>query len=306
MLTDFIYSQLGRMKNRSNSYKNSFRTVADHIKKFQTHTGIILYLDNVTEDIGSEFIHFLTHYGRLKKEKGKPEGLMSNTVTCIWWRVSTVLRKAEQQGHKVNVGFENVTTEREDANAIYLTVCELNKLNELKNLSKEAKAVRDRFLLGCYTALRFGDYSQLNSGNIVGDKYIEVKTRKTGARVVIPVHPVVRKILKRNGGDFPALPSQQSFGATIKRVCKKAGIDEPVLYERTIGGRVVRKRVKKYELVSSHTARRTGATNMYLAGIPTFRVMLLTGHTTEQSFFKYIRIQREENARTLSEHPFFK
>jgi integrase len=70
--------------------------------------------------------------------------------------------------------------------------------------------------------------------------------------------------------------------------------------------KIVRKRVKKYALVSSHTARRTGATNMYLAGVQTFRIMLITGHTTEQSFFKYIRIEREENARVLSEHPFFK
>ena len=59
-------------------------------------------------------------------------------------------------------------------------------------------------------------------------------------------------------------------------------------------------------LVISHTARRSGATNMYLAGIPTFRIMLLTGHTTEESFFKYIRIGKEENANVLSEYPFFK
>jgi integrase len=78
------------------------------------------------------------------------------------------------------------------------------------------------------------------------------------------------------------------------------------MYERTVGTRVVKRLVKKYTLVSTHTARRTGATNMYLSGIPVARIMLLTGHKTEQSFFRYIRIEREENAKTLSEHPFFK
>jgi len=77
------------------------------------------------------------------------------------------------------------------------------------------------------------------------------------------------------------------------------------LYERTIGLKVVRKRMKKYELVSSHTARRSAATNMYLSGIPTARIMLLTGHTTEQSFFRYIRIEKEENANILAESIFF-
>ena len=36
------------------------------------------------------------------------------------------------------------------------------------------------------------------------------------------------------------------------------------------------------------------------------RIMLLTGHKTEQAFFKYIRIEKEENAKILAEHIFFK
>jgi integrase len=195
--------------------------------------------------------------------------------------------------------------EPEDANAVYLTVGELKRINHLKGLSKEVAAVRDRFLVGCYTALRYGDYSALTKSDIIKGK-IYAKTNKTGRLVVIPVHPVISEVLKRNKGELPPLPSQQAFGATIKRVCKKAGVVNEIMYERTVGARVVKKRVKKYELVSSYTARRTGATNMYLAGIPTARIMLLTRHKTEQSFFKYIRIEREENARTLSEHPFFK
>lgn len=46
--------------------------------------------------------------------------------------------------------------------------------------------------------------------------------------------------------------------------------------------------------------------NMYLAGIPTAKIMLFTGHQTEDSFFKYIRIGKQENAKELAEHPFFK
>jgi hypothetical protein len=70
--------------------------------------------------------------------------------------------------------------------------------------------------------------------------------------------------------------------------------------------KIERKNHLKWQLVSSHTARRSGATNMYLAKIPTFRIMLITGHKTEQAFFKYIRITSEENAVILANHPFFK
>lgn len=65
-------------------------------------------------------------------------------------------------------------------------------------------------------------------------------------------------------------------------------------------------RVKRYALVGSHTARRSFATNLYLSGISAGRIMLLTGHKTEEAFFRYIRINKEENAKILSEHAFFK
>ena len=183
---------------------------------------------------------------------------------------------------------------------------ELQRINSLPHLPAKLATVRDRFLLGCFTALRYSDYSTLTRRNIVGGN-IEIKTRKTGKKVVIPIHPVVRDVLQRNGGDFPKVTvSLHTFGVRLRQVCRLAGIHSYVLYERTIGVKVIRKRVKKYTMVTSHTARRTGATNMYLAEIPTFRIMLITGHKTEESFFRYIRINKEENAKILATHPFFK
>ena len=302
LLTDFIYSFITKSKRR-HDYKRRYRNLANHIKNFQHNTGLILYVDNVTEQIFEEFIYYLKSQGRIKGNKDNP-GLMTNTIRSLVWNLKLVLKKAAHR-YDIDIQIDNINVEQEEVQAIYLTLDELDRLNKLKNLSKEARAVCDRFLLGCFTALRFSDYSVLTSKNIVGDN-IEIKTRKTGVKVVIPIHPVVCEILKRNKGEFPPLPSQQSFSATLKRICKKAGIDNEILYERTVGLKIVRKRVKKYMLVSSHTARRTGATNMYLAGIPTFRIMLLTGHSTEESFFKYIRIGKEENANVLAEHPFFR
>ncbi|MDO9635196.1 MAG: tyrosine-type recombinase/integrase [Paludibacter sp.] len=64
--------------------------------------------------------------------------------------------------------------------------------------------------------------------------------------------------------------------------------------------------IPKNELVTSHTARRSFATNLYLAGIDTISIMLLTGHKTEKSFMVYIRITKEQNAYRVASHPFFK
>lgn len=52
----------------------------------------------------------------------------------------------------------------------------------------------------------------------------------------------------------------------------------------TTGG--VRQEVtyEKCDMVTSHTARRSFATNAYRAGIPSLSIMQITGHTTESSF----------------------
>lgn len=70
-------------------------------------------------------------------------------------------------------------------------------------------------------------------------------------------------------------------------------------------GKIVKEVRKKYEMIASHTARRSFATNAYLAGIPIARIMMLTGHQSETSFFKYIKIRGDENAEELARHAFF-
>ena len=83
------------------------------------------------------------------------------------------------------------------------------------------------------------------------------------------------------------------------------GIDTPISTSRTEGNRLIERVAPKWQLVTNHTARRSGATNMYIAGIPSISIMKLTGHTTERSFLKYIKISQEENANLLASHAFF-
>ena len=85
-----------------------------------------------------------------------------------------------------------------------------------------------------------------------------------------------------------------------------AEIKNLVSSSRTEGGKLVETVKQKFELITTHTARRSGATNMFNAGIPTIRIMKITGHKTEKAFMKYIKISQEENAKSLSDHPFFK
>ena len=57
----------------------------------------------------------------------------------------------------------------------------------------------------------------------------------------------------------------------------------------------------KYELISSHTGRRSFATNMYKRGLPTLMIMSITGHNTEISFLKYIKVRQQEHAQMMAD-----
>jgi integrase len=192
---------------------------------------------------------------------------------------------------------------QEDACNIYLSTEELLLMYRC-DLSGPQRRVCDRFMIGAFTALRFSDFSLIRAQNINQD-IIRISQRKTGDAVVIPMHWIVKEIFERYGGQLPRPISNQKMNDALKLIAKKAGIKGDVVKYRTKGGERTNEAFEKWELVSTHTARRSAATNMYLAGLPTFAIMKITGHRTEKSFFKYIRISLEENAIRLLDHPFF-
>lgn len=198
-----------------------------------------------------------------------------------------------------NEDFRTFRKETEQVDAVYLTNEEVSKVAQLPLCGSHA-LVRDIFIVGCHTGMRFSDYSRLSS-NDISDGVIHLITQKCKTPVDIPAHPRVVEILNKYGGSIPKI-SGQRFNAYIKDVCKEAGINESILVRRS--GKHIR--CEKWEMVSSHTARRTGLTNMYKAGIPIYRCMMISGHKTEQVFLTYLRITQEENAQFLKENPFFR
>lgn len=213
--------------------------------------------------------------------------------------IKAAMNEAYKNKLHTNEDFRTFRKESEQVDAVYLTNEEVTKVAELP-LCGSHGIVRDLFIIGCHTGMRFSDYSRLSMSDI-SDGVIHFITQKCKTPVDIPAHPRVLEILKKHGGQAPKI-SGQKFNAYIKDVCKEAGIKDSVLVRKS--GKHVRH--EKWELVSSHTARRTGLTNMYKAGIPTYRCMMISGHKTEQVFLTYLRITQQENAEYLKDNSFFK
>jgi integrase len=134
---------------------------------------------------------------------------------------------------------------------------------------------------------------------------VKIATKKTGEVVIIPLKGYVREILKKYEGKAPEPISNQKMNEYLKELGQLAEVEEDIIITRTIGGKRQSETFKKWELITTHTARRSFATNAYLLNVPTISIMKITGHRTEKSFLKYIKISQEDNANKLVNHPFF-
>ena len=292
-MVDFV-NNFAHKSKRDRSYRRKYHNLANRLEEFEKHRGIILYTDSINLPVMEDFVYYLNNTYSYRP----------STICSFFGLLLVVTKRAAAQGYAVNFDFKEFKIRNEEGHAVSLSEDELLTLHRLNSLSDEAKAVRDLFLIGSCTGLRFSDYSRLTAEHFNGD-IISIRTKKTKVSVQIPVHWIIREVIERNGGQLPKVKSAQAFNTCIKRICKKAKINDSILIEQTEGNKLVRRRVKKYKLICSHTARRSFATNLYLRGVSAAKIMLITGHETESAFFRYIRISKEENARELSNHPFF-
>ena len=293
----FVKSFIEKTDKKPNTVKG-YKQTAREIEGYIALTGKRLQFENVDLDFYLSFVEYLTN-----------KGYSPNTVGARIKDLKMFMNEAYERNLHTNMDFKKkrFSKPKEETYSVYLNSDELKKIYKC-DLSDEPRLdrVRDLFLIGCCTGLRFSDLSLLSSDNIDNvESVITIKTVKTGRTVVIPLHAIVRQILQKYDNELPRVPSNQKFNDYIKEIAKKAEINEPILLQRTKGTLTYAEMKPKYDLVTSHTARRSFATNAYLAGLPPISIMKITGHKTESSFMKYIKISEKENAIQLKGHEFF-
>lgn len=252
----------------------------------------MLSFDDVDKQFYEDFCRWMDDVKRYK----------ANTKGTHIKNIRAAMNAAYKDKLHGNDAFLRFKKQKEEVDAVYLTEEELATLYHLDLPGHMAKA-RDIFLVGCYTAMRWSDFSRLEENDIVDDT-IYFTHKKTGYRVSIPLHPIVKEVLGRYGGKVPEI-SEQKLNEYIKDVCKEAGFTQPIKRVYYKGGVRVEEVKPKYALISSHTARRTAATNMYISGVPAYNIMLITGHTSEKTFRQYIKFEKERNAELMRNNPYF-
>ncbi len=180
--------------------------------------------------------------------------------------------------------------------------------NGVKLSGDKLERAKDIFLISSFTGLRIGDAKRLKKDNIFilrGKKYFQVHSQKTLKPLSIPIHPIIQEILNKRDGELPEGMPDQHINYALKEIGQIAGIDGEVEKKTTKGGHPRVERFKKYELICTHTGRRSFCTNAYRAGVVAQDIMTISGHSTERSFMLYLKLGESQKAEKIGEHPFF-
>lgn len=298
-IADFIErapKRINRDTGKNIEYRTiqRYRTAYNGLKAFAATYRRKVDFDTIDLNFYEDFTAWLTF----------TRGYAVNNVGTYIQMLKIFLNEASAKGITVKQdyrsrGFKVVS---ENADAVYLSESELLRLHDV-DLSKAERLerVRDLFLVGCYTGLRFSDLTNLRP-EYIKDGLIRIEQQKTSDKVVIPCHEVVATMLAKYGGALPRSISNQKMNDYLKEVCQLAGLNSIESKTQTKGGKRVTKSLEKWQLVSTHTARRSFATNMYLLGIPAMTIMQITGHRTEKAFMRYIKLDREQHAKVMALH----
>jgi len=301
-VVNFLERQIKEIKDlRSVNTIKKYDTTLKHLKDYSALRGKWLDFSDINMRFYADFHQYLVI------EKKYTDNTFGKYIATLkgFMNMAFENRLTDSQEHK----HSKFKVLKEDVDKIYLTLDDIRKIYEYDlSENKGRERVRDMFVMACSLGLRFSDMSSLSSENIFSNdkgEFIKVKTIKTDETVVIPIRPIVKEIFEKYENNLPSAISNQKTNDHLKAIGRKAKILDEIKVTKTVGGKSETKIFDKCDLITTHTARRSFASNAYLAGVPALSIMKITGHRSEQSFLRYIRISPEENATKLAEHPFF-
>lgn len=291
---------------------NAINQACERLKKFEKKMKREYDFDDIDMNFYRDYTAYLNEQGYAINTTGK----------CIK-QLKAIMALAQSEGLHSNSKYQDKRFKgtRVEVDSIYLTKEDLKKMMAV-DLSKRTYGfdlARDIFMVGVWTAQRVSDYNNIrpedievytkrsivdvpdpeNPGKTIEKiekkeiRVINIRQKKTGTKVAIPCSSELLRILQKYNFDIPRL-SDQNINDNIKEIAKLAGLTEIIKTESTKGGKKTIEEHQKWELVHSHTARRTGATLMYLAGMDIYDIMKITGHSTPIMLKKYIKADELE------------
>ena len=275
---------LSVQKDSWQKYTRIHTAIMEMQKKYKT----IYYLKDFDEAFFNKFIAYL----RAEKE------ISDNTLKRKLGFFKTFLNWCMRNDYPVNTIFKDIKIKARETFHVALTEKDLEILENLE-LNKTKGYYRDLFLIGIYSGQRVSDYSRFNKEYIEGDSIV-IRAKKTGQFSYIPLSPKLKTLLDKYDWLLPTI-TPQKFNVNIHEICKIAGFDEIVIRERFYGNKKKIEKIPRYNLIASHTARRTFITLSEQKGVPRSQIMKVTGIKDPKTLQGYIRVDTESLTKNIIE-----
>ena len=270
-----------------------------------TLTGFIAYLRDEKKILPSR-----TKKGQAEKKEDKQKvriGLNNSTIKKKLENLTWFLRWARDNGYVVHPAFKTFTPtlKQTQKTIVYLTKEELCRIRDLDLSGSKLDPIRDIFFFCCFSSLRHSDAYNLRRSDIKGD-HIDVTTIKTADSVSIELNDTTKAILaKYKDVPFPgdrALPpyTNQAMNRSLKDLCQLAEINDPIRVTTYKGNVRTDTVYPKWELVGTHTGRRTFIVQALSMGISPNVVMKWTGHSDYKAMKPYIDIVDSIKAESMT------
>ena len=294
---------------------SKYRTLISDLQGFESHYKTKLGFSDIDQQFLNKFLSYLATEKRNSR----------NTVQKKIANLKGLIRKATKAGYNNKLDYQDFKVSTVKTEKVFLTKQELFDLYNL-NLSKSERLekVRDIFCFGCFTGLRFSDISKLEYSSIITKKNVgggdyqalSFNVYKTKETLVVPLNKYALEIVSKyqrkamdsiesisKGKDeakdllmkrkvFPSI-SNQKMNDYIKEAAALANIDDHIVITRFFGKERHEESFKKYQLVSSHAARRTFAIVSLELGMRIEVLQKILGHKTIKTTMRYVFIQED-------------
>ncbi|MBK8081351.1 MAG: integrase catalytic domain-containing protein [Saprospiraceae bacterium] len=300
-----LISAVFRYDNQKLVYSTQHKIAPKHWS-LRTQLPIILYnlqkfrpgkmnFDSIDLQFQKDYIFWRYEYTKAESQ---------NTINKDFGSIKNILKLSFKEGlHKNTIFNEDDFHVKTAKTSIFaLNESEVNRLYSFDfSDNPRLERVRDWFLISCWSALRWSDFSTIKPEHILKDgedTFLRKKNIKTGTVVFIPVDE--RLYLMFEKYNFKSIDiSNQKFNEYIKEVFEVVGITDNIILDTNFKGKDKEVIKRKCDIVSAHDGRRTWATINYLKGYAIGLLMQVTGHTQESTFLSYVGADPLAKAKAL-------
>lgn len=255
------------------------------LESYQTHSKTSIHFNKIDKVFYNSFI---TYCVSIKKHS-------TNTLSRNLGLLKTFLHWSVENNYTYKIDFKNFKNiKRQTTDEVALTQNQVIEIFEFDfSQNSRLEKVRDLFVFGCFTGMRFSNYSIVKKGDVYNEHINVIDVKDNSKSLSIPLNDYSLYILKKYDYNLPKITNQK-FNDYIKEVVREVGLNYEIKKTMKIGQEIVESISPFYDRISSHTARRSFITIMKNKKIPDNIIMGYTGHKSVVLFNQYYKANIEE------------